>query len=675
MVRSLLFHTVKDRAGNAVQNAAVYAYQTGTVNDVTGMWDSSSGGTALSNPLKTNGQGEIVAWLDTPQRVDLKVTDNVDKAYYPTAVGSLLSFADFTETVDVPPPPAEVAQLDEAQTFTGAQTFSGAATVSDKTSATNIALRPATGDAVLFVSTGGNDSNDGRSWGSAKATLAAALSALPADGGLVHLGAGTYNFSSTITVKQGVRIKGAGGGGYQTPAIGTTLNYTGTGTAIVFDGQATGSTLVVSKVGLEGFRLKTDANIGAIGIHLWSPDSCYLKDIWIQGNWGDGIKLDGAAAPEGDNLVMEHVHVNPTPGNITNGLNVTVLCNSAVFTQCQFWNADANGKRGIVIRNNAGFRNVVLLSSALRADQAGAVAFRVDTGGVFTGVFVSPYLEVTNSGVAFDVIPTSGASPVIIAPSPVSATLLGSFPTEGLVITADGVIHSGADGREALRLKRTNSTQTANILKVLKQDNGSLLEVGPKGSMALTPDATTGTLFSLNGLAGIGALMQLSPAAGGAFTVGPNGEVVVRGSSIRGNGLTIHSLAAADFPLWINQAVGQSSPPIIVRNSADTDNDFEVQAGGKIRIGAGTAIAKHLSATAAYDPPSVAAGAQTTTTVTVTGAALGDTVAVGFSLDLQGMQLTGYVSAADTVTAVLRNGTAGAIDLASGTLRADVWKH
>jgi hypothetical protein len=49
-------------------------------------------------------------------------------------------------------------------------------------------------------------------------------------------------------------------------------------------------------------------------------------------------------------------------------------------------------------------------------------------------------------------------------------------------------------------------------------------------------------------------------------------------------------------------------------------------------------------------------------------------VAVGFSLDLQGMTLTGYVSVAGTVTCVLRNGTGGAMDLGSGTLRADVWR-
>ena len=96
---------------------------------------------------------------------------------------------------------------------------------------------------------------------------------------------------------------------------------------------------------------------------------------------------------------------------------------------------------------------------------------------------------------------------------------------------------------------------------------------------------------------------------------------------------------------------------------------------GTMTIGNGTAIAKHLSGTVTYDPASIANGAQQTTTVTVTGAALGNTVVASFTLDLQGIQLTGYVSAANTITVIFQNNTGGAIDLASGTLRADVWQH
>lgn len=85
-------------------------------------------------------------------------------------------------------------------------------------------------------------------------------------------------------------------------------------------------------------------------------------------------------------------------------------------------------------------------------------------------------------------------------------------------------------------------------------------------------------------------------------------------------------------------------------------------------------LTKTIDASKTYDPGSIASGAQITTTVTTTGAAMGDFVQASFSLDLAGLTLTAYVSAADTVTVVLVNHTVGAVDLASGTLRVRVQK-
>lgn len=80
-----------------------------------------------------------------------------------------------------------------------------------------------------------------------------------------------------------------------------------------------------------------------------------------------------------------------------------------------------------------------------------------------------------------------------------------------------------------------------------------------------------------------------------------------------------------------------------------------------------------LGATSAWNPPNLADGASTSSTFTVTGAALGDVVALGFDGDLDGMQLTGYVSAADTVRVVLSNLSGGAKDT-TGTLKIKVLK-
>ena len=75
---------------------------------------------------------------------------------------------------------------------------------------------------------------------------------------------------------------------------------------------------------------------------------------------------------------------------------------------------------------------------------------------------------------------------------------------------------------------------------------------------------------------------------------------------------------------------------------------------------------------ATFNPSNLADGAGETTTVTVTGAALGDFAFAAFSLDLQGILLTAWVSAADTVSVRLQNETTGALNLAEGTLSAGV---
>jgi hypothetical protein len=79
--------------------------------------------------------------------------------------------------------------------------------------------------------------------------------------------------------------------------------------------------------------------------------------------------------------------------------------------------------------------------------------------------------------------------------------------------------------------------------------------------------------------------------------------------------------------------------------------------------------------TATYDPASIAAGAVgAAQTMTVSGAALGDLVEASFSLDLQGVGINAWVSAADTVKYQFRNPTAAPIDLGSGTVKCRVKK-
>lgn len=71
---------------------------------------------------------------------------------------------------------------------------------------------------------------------------------------------------------------------------------------------------------------------------------------------------------------------------------------------------------------------------------------------------------------------------------------------------------------------------------------------------------------------------------------------------------------------------------------------------------------------------SVADAATLSTTVTVTGAALGDMCLASMSLDVQELAMSCAISAANTAEVSLVNDTGSAVDLASGTLAVLVFK-
>lgn len=76
--------------------------------------------------------------------------------------------------------------------------------------------------------------------------------------------------------------------------------------------------------------------------------------------------------------------------------------------------------------------------------------------------------------------------------------------------------------------------------------------------------------------------------------------------------------------------------------------------------------------TATVDPASVATQVTGTDAITVNGVVLGDhVISKGFAVtgSEAAMAITAYVSAANTVTILYSNNTAGAIDLATGTVK------
>lgn len=105
------------------------------------------------------------------------------------------------------------------------------------------------------------------------------------------------------------------------------------------------------------------------------------------------------------------------------------------------------------------------------------------------------------------------------------------------------------------------------------------------------------------------------------------------------------------------------------------------------QVGAGTVSAYEFAGTTnfpidgrlqfsqSFNPASIANGASQSTTWTVNGAVAGDVVTVTHDQNSDGCSITGYVSAANTVTVNILNNSGGAKDIAAGTLYIDVYKR
>ena len=102
-----------------------------------------------------------------------------------------------------------------------------------------------------------------------------------------------------------------------------------------------------------------------------------------------------------------------------------------------------------------------------------------------------------------------------------------------------------------------------------------------------------------------------------------------------------------------------------------TDVDYY---GNALPLDATGIVAPVKIGTATWNPGAITDGNEEAKEVTVDGASLGDVVRLQFTKDLEGLVLTGCVSAANTVTAVLSSHASTTVNLASGTITAIVDK-
>lgn len=177
-----------------------------------------------------------------------------------------------------------------------------------------------------------------------------------------------------------------------------------------------------------------------------------------------------------------------------------------------------------------------------------------------------------------------------------------------------------------------------------------LLLVLTAAVLALVPRASAQTAYVVDTFAALAGIANVTTNTTSAYAI-------VRGGAAAGDGL------GGTFG-WI-------------RDSSNTTNEFSVFKATSSSVGRWIRSSPTmLTATAALDFPSIPANATTNLTITVTGAGVNDTVGLGPPAALTSeIGLTAFVSATNTVTVRAINPTGAAIDPASGTYRATVFRY
>jgi hypothetical protein len=144
---------------------------------------------------------------------------------------------------------------------------------------------PAVGDGIQYVSTSGNNANSGLQWSTAKLTVNGAVAAMPAGGGTIYMGSGTFTGASTISKPIALLCNGP-----DNPTLLTIANSTNANVVAV-----TSPNVTVQGCLIDGNR--TNQTTGGVGVIV----SAGLAHVVVTGNtiqntFAEGVLENGGCS-------------------------------------------------------------------------------------------------------------------------------------------------------------------------------------------------------------------------------------------------------------------------------------------------------------------------------------------------------------------------------------------
>ena len=271
-----------------------------------------------------------------------------------------------------------------------------------------------------------------------------------------------------------------------------------------------------------------------------------------------------------------------------------------------------------------------------------------------------------------------------------AASVLGSLFLTATLVSAATTISTNVqtDGTLSVTgLSPLTTVTTSGSVGIASTTPGTNLLLAVGGQAIFAGTTTVGQLVSTSTITVQG--IATSTFSGGVSTAGlsSSGGISLSGGTINQSNTatnTLSSISAAG--LAASNGVTITGGTILDTSTATSTFSgalqFPYATTSGISVGGGATLIRHLSASASLDFPSIPFGTCSDLTLTVTGAADGDAVALGIPNALATasttLQLTGFVSSANTVkvrACLMSNGGGAAVDPAAAVVRASVWQY
>jgi hypothetical protein len=435
-----------------------------------------------------------------------------------------------------------------------------------------------------------------------------------------------------------------------------------TGLTIEHDGQDQDISFKVNDGGVDTTVMTLDGATSRFGIGISSP----AVAVHIADNVGGGVQ--GVAIDEYRNA------------NVGGTLRLRGSRNATVGSHTVLQNADAMGGLSFAGSDGAAFVTGASITAEVDGtpggtDMPGRLLFYTTPDGSGS---LAERMRITNAGY-FGMGMSSPAFFFHIADN------LGSG-VQGVAVDE----YRAADVGATLRLRKSRHATTGSHTIVTSGDTTGVVQFfGSDGSAFLDTSYIASQVDGTPGSNDMPGRLVFYTTPDGATTgtekmrITNTGAVGIKTSG-PGRALEVNDSSGSCLRLTYNDADGSaanysdltvSSAGALTLQTAGTNAgiDLKTVGTGGVAINSGSPVKKLLTATASLNFGNMSGGASDELTITVTGAALGDTVIVNPNgAPESGLTWQGYVSSADTVTVRASNPTTGNINPAARTWRATV---